>query len=230
MLHLEKVRLVCLDLNGTLFERVRGPAEQEWAREYGLDQDAVYEAIKERQSVIERPWDPWGDVIAIMASCGERIDRLEARRRLDRLGQLTARHMHEYPGALDMIRQLQEHYWVILLTGAGFQVAASLHYLNLPPMEVVITAQEGFDKDQSELYRLVEARYEVEPHEILLVDDVPSYVLKAEDCGWQGIVVRHPAPGDPDSLSRKKRIPAPELPGIERIADLADRLVMARVA
>jgi 2-haloacid dehalogenase len=51
----------------------------------------------------------------------------------------------------------------------------------------VVSGEEGIVKPDARIYRLLTARYGLDPPQTLFIDDVHANVEAAQECGWQGL-------------------------------------------
>jgi sugar-phosphatase len=149
-----------------------------WARERGLDGDALMGIVYGRRTV---------EVIRHVAphlDAEQEARRLAAREGCDTEGLLVME------GALALTRSLPEDAWAVATSGTRDTATTRLQHTHLPLPAVLITADDvTLGKPDPQVYLLAADRLGVPPARCIVVEDAPAGVEAARAAGMRVVAV-----------------------------------------
>ena len=162
-------RAILFDVDGTLIDAIEGQrrAWSQWAAEFGLDAERVYEL-----ALRTRPAETAGELLPaeLAAAAVERFDELE---------DWEAHHgeLRGIAGAAALLESLDVRRWGLVTSNAEARVRRRFERLGLPiPRVVVDNRATKLGKPNPDPYLLGAERLGVPPAACLVIEDSPSGV------------------------------------------------------
>ncbi len=187
------IRVVLFDFGGVLVQGQNFYARNAWAQRLGLEPKAlarhVFESeLAERAIVgeipVEEMWVQLGGELD--------LDAEESRRLMDDFFRGDDLNV----AVLNLARSLAGEYELAILSNAWSNAReAFVERFGLDELfdEMIISAEVGIAKPDLAIYHLAARRLEVEPQEILFIDDLRENIESAREVGFHAVHYRNDA-------------------------------------
>ncbi|WNZ08902.1 HAD-IA family hydrolase [Streptomyces sp. 11x1] len=180
---------VLFDVDGVLLDTAdaHGRVWQAWARERGLDPEAVWQATQGRRRA------------DILRSLAPERDPAGEHQALDRLMAAEEPGIRAFDGAAGLLRALPPGRWAVVTSSRAEPTAARLARTGLVVPEVRVCAEDVSEgKPSPEGYLTAAARLGADPARCLVVEDAPAGVAAglAAGCTVYAVASTH----HPDEL------------------------------
>ena len=185
------IRAVVFDIGEVLVHSTRGSGRKKWADRFGLEEGELYSAISKAGGVVD---------LTSAATLGK-VSVEELWQRVSILYDLHEEQLRELQQDFwahsefnlelaQFLKSLRPHYKTATLSNAWLdarEVMKAKYQLNNFVDIMIFSAEEGYAKPDTRLYQIALERLDVQPEEVVFLDDAARNVDAARLLGMQAI-------------------------------------------